>query len=377
MPTPTASPITATPTPIGQGTNRSIDQSVVHVIGDGGTGSGFIINDRGDIIANAHIIDRTFKVNIWLPEGRMLGGMAEATDKNTDLALIRIREIPEGLALEPIQLGSSERVTYGDPLVAVSMSVGDSTASGIRGYVRGRLISLDGAEWIRMDALPEPGSIGGPVLRDPSGEVVGMTVRQRLAGDVGTYVLASEYLRERIDFLVDRADNVPIPAATAVPSSSIAIGKGWTFFSSECRPEWANCEYSTWDDYIQVVAYAHSAQSDVTGELPDLEIFCRDDGSLGAHFHPKGLSFNENDSGIVVGVWLDGVERTGWITVAAFQFPFSRAFIDGTAIVKLLNEAEISGKTIEIGSLSYEGRAIGVFDPNGFRTNYWRLPCAR
>ena len=369
-----------TPTPTINEAVRSITRSVVHVVGDGGSSTGFIVDKKGYIITSGHINDRIFNVDVWLPEGRMVGGNARGFGRGTGLALVVLHK-PETLDLHPIRIEPPVRSTGpGEGVIAVQLGMGDDSAAGTRVRVGHDISDLAGNEWFRLKAKPPMASIGGPVLSERFRQVIGVTVLEEIAGEVDTFVLKLESLERWIELLAPKpkADVTSGPAPTAVPRESAAISEGWTYITRDCREGWTNCESPLQDlgDMIRVTASRFAEDNDATGLLPHLEFLCRDDGSFLAKFFPGGLEFNENDSGIRVGVWIDGVQLD-LVPVGGYQYPLSIAWMAGHRIARPFNEAELTGKLIEVGSLSYEGKAIGVFDPVGFRSNYWRLPCAR
>ncbi len=377
-PPPTA-PWTPPRTPTINEALQAITKGVVHVVGDGGSSTGIVVDKRGYIITSSHIRDSINNVDVWLPDGRMVGGHSRYSDWQTGLALVELKK-PDTLDLEPIHLEPLvSTVVRRDHLIAVSLSARDELASGTRVEAgRGIISDLTGNEWFRLDTKPPMASVGGPVLSERFGQIIGITVLKEVAGEVDTFALTLKSLQRQIDTLVARLDGTPRPADAVFPRESVAVSDGWTYFTRNCREGWTNCEHNNLssDDRVRVVATAFSDDNDATGELPDLEFQCQKDGSFRAQFHPNGLEFNENDSGIMVGVWIDGVERR-LFPVGAYTYPYSTAYLGGHKIARLFYDAELTGRLIEVGSLSYEGKAIGVFDPMGFRSNYWRLPCAR
>ena len=95
-------------------------------------------------------------------------------DPVVDIALL---EVADGLSLEPLARGDSQRLAPGDPLYVVGFALGtellgDPTVT--RGVLSGRRV-VDGVEYLQTDAAMNPGNSGGPVL-DGEGRVVGMAI---------------------------------------------------------------------------------------------------------------------------------------------------------------------------------------------------------
>ncbi len=340
------------------------------------------MDERGYVITSRHIIDAIFSVDVWLPEGRLVGGTVRFRGPETGLVLIELKRA-DLLDLKPIELEPLARSTGpGEGIIVVSLAAGEVTATETRREVGYGISDLAGNEWFRLNSKHPMASVGGPVLSEQFGQVIGIMVFKEIAGEVDNFVLKLDSLERQIQSLVPAEDSaMSAPASTAVPMESAAISEGWIYITQDCLEGWTNCEYPTLylgrSDVIRVTASKFAEGNDATGELPYLEFHCRENGDLFAQFSTGDLDFfNENDSGIRIGVWIEGVQRD-LVPVNSFQYPLSIASIDGHRIARPFYEAELTESLIEVGSLSFAGRAIGVFDPVGFRTNYWRLPCAR
>lgn len=139
-------------------------------------GSGFFINDRGDIITNAHVIDQAKSVWIQIPSlgKRILDVDVVGMSPDRDVALLRVR--PESLAIIKKELGSvpflslgnSDLVLRSDEVLALGYPLGQQSLKSTNGIISGRENSM-----IQMSAPINPGSSGGPLL-NAKGEVVGI-----------------------------------------------------------------------------------------------------------------------------------------------------------------------------------------------------------
>lgn len=145
-----------------------------------GQGSGFIIDDRGVIITNAHVVDRADRVTVTLKDGRTFEGEVRGTDRVTDLAVVKI----EGDRLPVAPLGDSARVRVGDWAIAVGNPLGlDNTVTlGIVSTL-GRSSVQVGVpdkrlDFIQTDAAINPGNSGGPLL-NARGQVIGINTAIR------------------------------------------------------------------------------------------------------------------------------------------------------------------------------------------------------
>lgn len=147
-----------------------------------GQGSGFIVDQSGIILTNAHVVSKADKVTVKLKDGRTFNGEVRGTDSVTDLAVVKIDPQGENLPVAP--LGDSSQVRVGDWAIAVGNPVGlDNTVTlGIVSTL-GRSAAQVGIpdkrlDFIQTDAAINPGNSGGPLL-NAKGEVIGINTAIR------------------------------------------------------------------------------------------------------------------------------------------------------------------------------------------------------
>ena len=161
------------------------------VPGDGGTatGSGFLIDDQGTILTNAHVVEGSENITVKLGEdGEMLEAELLGADISTDVAVLRV-DAGEVRAA-PLQLGDSERAAVGDAVVAIGNPFGlDRTVTtGIVSGLQREISAPNGftiSDVIQTDAAINPGNSGGPLL-DAAGRVVGINSQIATAGGQGS-----------------------------------------------------------------------------------------------------------------------------------------------------------------------------------------------
>jgi S1-C subfamily serine protease len=140
-----------------------------------GTGSGFIINNNGQILTNAHVVSGATKVTVTLKDGRTIAGKVKGIDRVTDVAVVEIAE----RNLPSIQIGDSEKIKPGEWAIAIGNPLGlDNTVTAGIISGTGRTSSEIGAadkrvNFIQTDAAINPGNSGGPLL-NAAGQVIGM-----------------------------------------------------------------------------------------------------------------------------------------------------------------------------------------------------------
>jgi Do/DeqQ family serine protease len=140
-----------------------------------GTGSGFIINNNGYIITNAHVVAGATKVTVTLKDGRTIAGKVKGIDRVTDVAVIEVAE----KNLPSIQMGNSDRIKPGEWAIAIGNPLGlDNTVTAGIISATGRTSAEIGAadkrvNYIQTDAAINPGNSGGPLL-NAIGQAIGM-----------------------------------------------------------------------------------------------------------------------------------------------------------------------------------------------------------
>ncbi|MGN9837876.1 S1C family serine protease [Nonomuraea sp. H19] len=147
--------------------------SVVSVdVGRGG-GSGFVVDDRGHILTNEHVVEGADEVTVILNDGRRLSARVIGEDDSEDLAVL---EVSAPGNLPPATLGRSADLSVGDQVLAIGSPLGLSgtVTSGIVSALD-REVRLGGAARtaVQTDASINPGNSGGPLV-NARGEVVGV-----------------------------------------------------------------------------------------------------------------------------------------------------------------------------------------------------------
>ncbi len=137
-----------------------------------GQGSGFVIDPKGVIVTNAHVIRGASRVEVVLQDGRHFVAKDIKTDPKTDLAVLRI-DAKESLPC--LEWGDSDAMEIGDRVLAVGAPLGmtGSVTSGIVS-AKGRDIHMNQYEdFIQTDAAINPGNSGGPLV-NLEGKVIGV-----------------------------------------------------------------------------------------------------------------------------------------------------------------------------------------------------------
>ena len=143
----------------------------------GSLGSGFVFDDLGHIITNAHVVESASSVTITFLDGSQYNAQIIGSDKFTDIAVIKVEEKPR--YLHPLQMGDSSTLKVGEQVAAIGNPFGlsGSMTSGIVSQI-GRLLPSQDTGFsipnvIQTDAAINPGNSGGPLL-NMAGKVMGI-----------------------------------------------------------------------------------------------------------------------------------------------------------------------------------------------------------
>lgn len=163
----------------------AVSEGVVQIRSGQGSGTGFVIEDDGTIVTNAHVVDDATSAKVVFNDtGDPVTAKILGRDVSTDLAVLKV-DPAQAPALEPLALADSEGVRVGDSTIAIGYPLGlerTVTAGIVSGL--GREIkapngfSID--KVIQTDAPINPGNSGGPLL-DAKGRVIG--VNSQIATD--------------------------------------------------------------------------------------------------------------------------------------------------------------------------------------------------
>jgi 2-alkenal reductase len=158
---------------------------------NGGVGSGFVLNQKGEIATNAHVVsqgegadlEKAREVYVEFADGNRVEAEVVGTDPFADIALLRVK--PDGIELRPLELGTDESVEIGEPVAAIGSPFGErqSLSVGIVSATDRSIQSLtdfqiSGA--VQTDAAINPGNSGGPLV-DVQGRVIGVNQQIRTA----------------------------------------------------------------------------------------------------------------------------------------------------------------------------------------------------
>jgi 2-alkenal reductase len=144
-----------------------------------GQGSGFAYDADGNIITNAHVVDNAEQVEVTFSNGTIQPAEIIGQDRNSDLAVIKVDQLPEGVA--PLSLGEMDELAVGQTVFAIGNPFGleGTLTQGIisaLGRTIPALTTFSIPQSIQTDAAINPGNSGGPLL-NLEGEVIGVNAQ--------------------------------------------------------------------------------------------------------------------------------------------------------------------------------------------------------
>lgn len=182
------------------------------VVQDGGSGSGSIIDKRGYVVTNVHVISNASKINISLADGSSYEGNVIGKDVESDIAVIKF-DVPDNVQLKTIDFGDSDTLKVGQKVIAIGnpFALERTMTTGIISGL-GRPIQESTnviiRNMIQTDAAINPGNSGGPLL-DTKGKMVG----------INTMIISNSGSSAGVGFAV------PVSTARRVVEDLIKYGK--------------------------------------------------------------------------------------------------------------------------------------------------------
>jgi 2-alkenal reductase len=191
-------------------------------------GSGFVVDARGDIVTNNHVVANEQKLTVVFSNGRKIPAELIRADQYSDLAVIRVHT---GNLPAPLQWGNSAALQPGDPVLAIGSALGEfrnTVTSGVvsalgRTIQESAQVSLHGM--LQTDAAINQGNSGGPLLND-RGQVIGInTAVNRGSTTDSLFGAAQSVVAEGLGFAIpsNTARNVALRLMQNKPTAELGI----------------------------------------------------------------------------------------------------------------------------------------------------------
>ena len=165
-------------------------------------GSGVIVDERGYILTNNHVIKGADEIKVKLSDGREFAGKVRGQDSKTDLALIKIEARDR---LPVARLGNSDEIKIGSWAIAIGNPFGlEHTVTVGVVSAKGRAIGAAAYEdFIQTDASINPGNSGGP-LTNIKGEVIGINTAIVAGGQGIGFAIPINMAKRVLDSLITK-----------------------------------------------------------------------------------------------------------------------------------------------------------------------------
>lgn len=162
---------------------------------ESGLGSGFLYNDKGDIITNAHVVEGAKKIRIKTSDTSIYLGKVIGMSIEKDVAVIRVKALA---GKEPLKINIDKKAEIGDPVIAFGNPHGleNTVTNGIiSGIDRDLTIGETKYRGVYQTSAPiAPGNSGGPLVLQSTGEVIGINSAGGKDGNIGFSIPLSQVM---------------------------------------------------------------------------------------------------------------------------------------------------------------------------------------
>jgi serine protease Do len=268
-----------------------------------GLGSGFIVDPQGYVVTNNHVIDDASGIKVTLPDGSQYDAKVVGTDKQTDLALLKIeanRKLPS------VEWGDSDTLKVGDWIMAVGnpFGLGGSVTAGIISARSRDIQAGPFDDFLQVDASINQGNSGGPTF-DLNGRVIGINtaIASPNGGSVGIgFAIPSNLAKPIIQQLREKGTvergwlGVQVQEVTPELASALGLDKPKGALVSDVVPE-------------SPAAKASLKQGDVILGFDGREVEEMRD-------LPRIVAETPADKKVDLKIWRDGRESAQSVTIA-------------------------------------------------------------
>ena len=157
---------------------RMVTDQLLRIFPIEGVGSGTIIDDKGHILTNYHVVDHARRLKVALHDGKTVNAKLIGTDKLTDLAVLKIEKDDTRIldTIASAEFGDSTNLKVGQIVIAVGnpfgLHGGPTVTTGIISSLNRNIEFEDGIlELVQTDAAINPGNSGGPLV-NTNGEII-------------------------------------------------------------------------------------------------------------------------------------------------------------------------------------------------------------
>ena len=193
-----------------------------------GLGSGVVIDKKGYILTNNHVVEDADDVKVSFVDGKTVTGKVVGTDPGTDIAVVKV----DGVSVQPAKIGDSEKLQVGEWVIAIgnpfgldhTVTVGVLSAKSRSGFQGGGHFE----DFLQTDASINPGNSGGPLV-NLDGEVIGINTMIAGMGTGIGFAVPSSMFKGVADQLIQsghvKRPYIGIRMQEVTPEMSKSLGK--------------------------------------------------------------------------------------------------------------------------------------------------------
>ncbi len=194
-----------------------------------GLGSGVVIDKKGYILTNNHVVEDADDVKVTFVDGKTVTGKVVGTDPRTDIAVVKV----DGVDVKPAKIGDSDKLQVGEWVIAIgnpfgldhTVTVGVLSARNRSGFQGGGHFE----DFLQTDASINPGNSGGPLV-NLDGEIVGINTMIAGMGTGIGFAVPSTMFKPVADQLIQsgkvRRPYIGIRMQELTPEMAKSLGKG-------------------------------------------------------------------------------------------------------------------------------------------------------
>ena len=177
--------------------------------------TGFLIDGKGFIITNAHVVNRLKTIYVENNKGNYFAAQAIYTDQNTDLAILKITDTAYKTILNLPYSINKNNSNLGEQIFTLGFPRNEIVYG--EGYVSAKSGNEGDSTSYQVSVSVNPGNSGGPVL-NKYGQIIGIITSKNLTADGVVFAAKSKNIYRLIEAAkaADNANNIKVPANTAL-----------------------------------------------------------------------------------------------------------------------------------------------------------------
>ncbi|KGX86905.1 S1C family serine protease [Pontibacillus litoralis] len=184
-------------------------------------GSGFLYNNKGDIITNAHVVKEMESIFVKTADAKTYQAAIVGVGEETDIAVIRVPELSNRT---PVTIGTDTGADVGDEIIAVGSPHGFQNSVTV-GIISGknRTFEIDQYKYVNAYQISAPiteGNSGGPLIHKPTGKVIAINSAGSEEGAIGFSIPLADTI-DQIKKWSEEADHEKLDYGTTGPEVSV------------------------------------------------------------------------------------------------------------------------------------------------------------